>query len=195
MSHIQFPRIVKRLNEFMTKVDLSELQKYILEHGEAVTCRRGEMICQEGDVCKVIAIVKSGYFQYSVINSKGENCITGFSMKGEIVTDYVGSFLFGMPAFTSIQAGCTSEIIRADIARARSFMADRHPDFMGSTSSVLLIGAYRRYLDLHTKTPKERYLELLDQCHDDLSMIPLQEIASYLSISRRQLQRIRESMV
>lgn len=186
---------LERLNDFLRKVDLSVLHKYIAEHGEAVKYRRGDIICREGEVCPLIGIIKEGYFQYSVINSNGENCITGFSLEGDIVTDYIGSFLNGKPAFTSITAGCNSTVVQVRVKQARAFISENHPQLISDVSSFLLAEAYRRYIDLHTKTAKERYIELSARCHGDLSMIPLQEIASYLSISRRQLQRIRESFV
>lgn len=186
---------LERFNDFLTKADLSVLHKYIMEHGDSVGYRRGDMICREGEVCQVVGIITSGYFQYSVIDTKGENCITGFSLEGDIVTDYIGSFLNGKPAFTSITAGCNSTVVQVRIKQARAFISENHTQLISDVSSFLLAEAYRRYIDLHTKTAKERYIELSARCHGDLSMIPLQEIASYLSISRRQLQRIRESFV
>jgi len=184
-----------RLNSFLTKIDLNELHKFILENGNPKSYRRGEIVCEEGARCPVIAMVRSGYFQFSVINSKGEKCITGFSFEGEVLTDYVCSFLFNMPSFTSISAGCNATVIQVDINEAKQFIDQKRLDLNSEVSSVLLLEVYRRYLDLHTKTPKERYMELFSRCHGNLSLIPLQEMASYLSISRRQLQRIRESII
>lgn len=184
---------MERFNDFFTRVDLSAVHDFIMEHGEYASYRRGDIICNEGEVCPAIAIVKNGYFKYSVIDSKGEVCITGFSMKGEIATDYVRSFLSAKPSFTAITAGCDSTVIQAGMEQTRAFIAAHHAEFNNNVAPILLAEAYRRYLDLHTKTAKERYIELSARCHGELSMIPLQEIASYLSISRRQLQRIRES--
>lgn len=184
-----------RLNDFLTNIDLNELNRFIEENGVTRFYRRDESLCEQGRVCRRIAIIRKGYFKYSLINSKGDVCITGFSLPGNVVTDSVCSFIFGKPAFTSISAGCDAEVIELDLDSARKYMAEKYPDFVGQASPLLLVEAYRRYLDLHTKTPLERYVELTSRCNDDVAMIPLQEIASYLSISRRQLQRIREKIV
>lgn len=186
---------MERLNAFLGKVDLSELRRFILENGTERVYRRGEVVCRQGMRCPIIAIVRSGYFQYSVINSKGEVCITGFSFEDEVLTDYVCSFVFSMPSFTSICAGSDATLLQVGVGEAREFIEQRHPHFYADVTPVLLMEAYRRYLDVHTKTPKERYVELFSRCHGNLSSIPLQEIASFLSISRRQFQRIRESMM
>lgn len=183
-----------RLNDFLLNVDLNELVRYIEIHGTPRLYHKDESMCGQGEVCRRIAVIRRGYFKYSVINATGGQCITGFSFHGEVVTDFVCSFVSDKPAFTSVSAGCEAEVIEADLNIVRQFMAEAHPDFVGRTSSHLLVEAYRRYLDLHTKTPKQRYVDLISRCHEDISLIPLQEIASYLSISRRQLQRIRETI-
>jgi len=183
-----------RLNDFLSRINLKELTDFILNNGETQLYRRGKAICAEGVVCPVIAIVRSGYFKYSVINSQGDTCITGFSFVNEIVTDYANSLLFGKPSFTMISAGCDAEIIQVNINDARKHIIARHHDFISQASSALLIEAYRRYIDLHSKTPQERYIELCTHCHSEVSLIPLQELASYLSISRRQLHRIRKNI-
>ncbi len=47
-------------------------------------------------------------------------------------------------------------------------MAETQPDFVGQASSHLLMEAYRRYLDMHTKTPQQRYIDLISRCHEDI---------------------------
>lgn len=53
--------------------------------------------------------------------------------------------------------------------------------------------AYCRYLDTLVKTPSERFRELVIRNPREIHNLPMQEIASYLGISRRQLHRIREA--
>lgn len=183
------------LNEFLTNVDLAELKKIIKESGFVKKYRRGDTICNQGEPCRVIGIVLRGYFKFSVVNTKGEICVTGFSFEDEIVTDFPNSFMMDGASFTTITAGRECEIIQMSTGDARLHMERHCPGFIGHAASVLLIEAYRRYLDLHSKTPRERYVDLITRCHCDISLIPLQEIASYLSISRRQLYRIREEFI
>lgn len=181
-----------RLNDFMTKIDLSVLNDYVSANGKSVIYAKGEEIVQQGCLCRYVGIVKSGYFKYVALNSKGEDVVTGFSFVGEVVTDYVRGFLFDQTSLTSIVAGCDTEILRVSVEDVRHHLKERHPGFVANASSYILQEAYRRYLDTLVKTPTERFHELVTRYPKDIHNLPIQEIASYLGISRRQLHRIRE---
>lgn len=182
-----------RLTDFLADIDLSELEDYILSHGKPVSYSRGESLVQPGEVCPYFGLVKSGYFKYSALNSKAQEVVGAFVFEGDIVTDFAYSFLFGEPTTVAITAGCDSEIIRMPIAAVRRHLSETHPQFIAKVSAHLLKEAYRRYLTLLVKTPAERYHDLLSRHTDIVNQIPLQEIASFLGVSRRQLHRIRES--
>lgn len=180
-----------QFNDFMTQLDLSALNEYIAAHGKTVFYPKGDEIVQRGCLCRHMGIVKSGYFKYVALNSKGDDVVTGFSFTGEVVTDYVRAFLYDKASITAIVAGCDAEVCMVSIAGARRYIRGRHPAFVADTSSGLLQEAYHRYLDCLVKTPAERYHILATRYPDIIQNIPVQEIASYLGISRRHLQRIR----
>ncbi|MDE6860781.1 MAG: Crp/Fnr family transcriptional regulator [Duncaniella sp.] len=182
-----------RLNDYITRIDLSVLNDYVVINGDSVVYAKGEMIVQQGRLCRYISVVKSGYFKYVALNSKGHEIVTGFSFEGEVVTDYVRGFLFGEPALTTIVAGCEAEVVRASIEDVRRYIHERNPGFIADTSSKLLQEAYRRYLDLLVKTPAERFHELVNRYPDVTRCLPIQELASFLGVSRRQLHRIRKA--
>lgn len=71
-----------RLNDFMTRIDLSALSKYVEAHGKIYVYAKGDMLARQGHVCRHIGIVKSGYFKYVTLNSKGQEVATGFSFEG-----------------------------------------------------------------------------------------------------------------
>lgn len=182
-----------QLNEFMTMIDLSVLNDYIAANGKSVVYAKGERIVQQGRLCRYVGVVKSGYFKYVALNSKGEEVVTGFSFEDEVVTDYVQGFLYDQPSLTSIVAGCDAEVRRLSVVDARRFIIERNPGFVAEVSSNLLREAYCRYLNMHVKTPTERFQELVSRYPGVIHNLPIQEIASYLGISRRQLHRIREA--
>lgn len=183
---------MSRLNDFLDKVNMAELYDYCLANGVVVRYTKGESMVNEGEVCRHIGIVKSGYFKYVSNGSAGQECVTGFSFIGEVVTDYVRSFLFGRPSYSSIVAGCEAEVILMPIVVMREHMLASNPGFITEASAVLLQEAYRRYLDMHIMTPAERYALLCDRFKDEICTISVSELASYLAVSRRQFQRIRE---
>lgn len=142
-----------RLNDFMACPELAPISNYCLANGTAATYGKGQSFVDEGSLCRYVAVVRSGYFKFSVIDKNGDECTTGFSFAGDIVADYAA--------------------------------------YIASTAKLLLQEAYRRYIDMHRFSPEERYLKLIGRVPGLLSLVPLQELASYLCISRRQFQRIR----
>ena len=86
-----------QLNDFMTRIDLSVLNDYVAANGKSVVYAKGERIVQQGQLCRYVGVVKSGYFKYVALNSKGQEVVTGFSFEGEVVTDYVQGFLYDQP--------------------------------------------------------------------------------------------------
>ena len=182
-----------QLNDFMTRIDLSVLNDYVAANGKSVVYAKGERIVQQGRLCRYVGVVKSGYFKYVALNSKGHEVVTGFSFEGEVVTDYVQGFLYDQPSLTSIVAGCDAEVQHVSVEDARRFIMERNPGFVAEVSSNLLQEAYCRYLNILVKTPAERFHELVSRYPGVIQNLPIQEIASYLGISRRQLHRIREA--
>lgn len=181
------------LNDFMTRIDFSVLNDYVMDNGKSVVYAKGDSIVQQGRLCRYVGVVKSGYFKYVVLNSRGQEVVTGFSFEGEVVTDYVQGFLYDQPSLTSIVAGSDAEVQCVSVEDARRFIIERNPGFVAEVSSNLLQEAYCRYLNILVKTPIERFHELVSRYPGVTQKLPIQEIASYLGVSRRQLHRIREA--
>ena len=184
-------KIMPRLNDFMVCPELAPIFNYCLANGTAAKYAKGQSFVDEGSLCRYIAVVRSGYFKFSVINNNGDECTTGFAFAGDIVADYVYSFLNSQLSPTSIVAGADSEVLRVSVGEMRAYLDKVDSEYIARTAKMLLKEAYRRYIDMHRFSPEERYLKLIGRVPGLLSLVPLRELASYLSISRRQFQRIR----
>ena len=68
------------LNDFMTRIDLSVLNEYVAANGKSAVYARGERIVQQGQLCRYVDVVKSGYFKYVALNSKGHEVVTGLQL-------------------------------------------------------------------------------------------------------------------
>lgn len=180
-----------RLNDFMVCPELAPISNYCLANGTVATYSKGQSFVDEGSLCRYVAVVRSGYFKFSVIDSNSNECTTGFSFAGDIVADYVSSFLNSQPSPTSIIAGTDSEVLRVPVGELRAFLDKVDSEYTARTANLLLKEAYSRYIDMHRFSPEERYLKLIGRVPGLLSLVPLRELASYLCISRRQFQRIR----
>lgn len=183
-----------QFNDFLTRVDMSAMIDYVIAHGRSVSYVKGDIFVQEGSLCRYIGIVKSGYFKFMVVNSKGQEVVTGFSFPGDVVTDFVRGILFRQSCLTSIVAGSDSEVLQISAAAARRYILEKHPGFLNEAGARLLQEAYIRYLHVLSKTPAERYAELIARYPEVTVDLPVQELASFLGVSRRQFQRIREEM-
>ena len=132
------------INDFLKKIDITDLSEYVDTHGILTHYSKGEMFVGEGRHCRYIGIVKSGYFKFVAYNSKGQEIVTGFSFVGEVVSDFVRGFLFGQTCLTTIVAGCDAEILLVTIDELRSYLQERNPGFIAHSSSILLQEAYQR---------------------------------------------------
>lgn len=176
-------------------MDFNPLRQYCEEHGEPYRYAKGEYMVEQGELCRWFAVVKSGYFKFCPMASDGSLCVTGFSFVDEVTTDYVHSFQFGKPSLTSIIAGMKTDVMRIPLSLVREIDVNQGHDFFEYVNSILLDEAYRRYLDHYIKTPTERYRTLLERCPKEVGQIPLNDLASYLRVSRRQFLRIRENVM
>ncbi len=180
-----------RLNEFMVRADLTPMIEYCREFGVPVVYEKGEDFVTEGSVCRYVGLVCSGYFKYAMLDSGGNERIAGFGFKNEIITDFVRSFQFGLPAWTSVTAGCRSEVLRVPLSELREHLQEQHPAFLANLSKHVLAEAYSRSLMIIKLSPLERYQVLYPRLVDVMDQISIQELASFFGISRRQFQRIR----
>lgn len=181
------------LNDFMKRLDMTALQDYIEAHGRVVSYAKGQAIVAEGQLCRLMGVVKSGYFKFTSLTSGGDEVVTGFSFEGDVVCDYVRTFMQLKPSLSTIKAGCDCELKQVSLAEAREYVLSRCPGFIGNASSVLLAEAYQRYLNMYIKSPAERYAELIKRRDGVVDILTLAETASFLGISRRHLQRIRKA--
>lgn len=181
-----------KLNEFMRFFENSMIERICLAQGEPAMYARGESFVQEGQICRYVGVIKEGYFKFCSLSSAGDECVTGFSFAGELVTDYPRSFANLRPSFGSIVAGCDATVFRMPLKKLRQLLIDSNPKLLSEYSAVLLEEAYRRYIDMHIMSPSERYAALLERFPALASELPVGEVASYLGISRRHLHRIRE---
>lgn len=154
---------------------------------------KGEEFVAEGSVCRYVGLVLSGYFKYSMFDTSGNERIAGFGFENEIITDFVRSVQFNQPAWTSIVAGCRSEILRVPLPQMREYLDEHHPVYIANVSKHVLAEAYSRSLMMLKLSPLERYRALYPRLVDVIDLIPIQELASFFGISRRQFQRIREA--
>ena len=121
------------LNDFTSRIDLSAMNDYVTAHGVPVLYPKGTPLVNQGERCRYADIIKSGYFKFTVLNSKGNEVVAGFLFEGDVIMYYVRGFLQDSPSLTSIVAGCDAEILRVSIDNMRRYIMEQpihRPDIL-----------------------------------------------------------------
>lgn len=164
----------------------------LLKRGVSMEVAAGDNILTEGHTCEFIFYVESGMFRtLRFVNEK--EVILGFTFKGDLDT-CPHSFLYGLPGKDTIQAISRSRVIRVHRDHFET-LAQTFPgfkDFMIHLLSTYAETLAQRFVEFKAETAESRYLELLKRQPVEGRSIPVQDLASYLGISRERLSRIRK---
>ena len=182
-----------KFNLYDQKFDFAAIKEACREKGTHTHYAKDEPFVQQGYVGKYLGVVESGYFKYVTLTSSGDEAVVGFAFEGEIVADYYNSFN-DLPSEISIKAGSDAEVSQIRTAEARELFYSVYHDSLSSINGALFSEIYARYLELHRKTPTERYLDLIKLYPGLLATVSLRDIASYLLITPTYLSRIRKNL-
>ena len=183
-----------QINDFLSHIDFEAMREYCMANGKTVSYAKGDCFAEAGSIGRYVGFVKSGYFKYCVLTSKGDYAVTGFTFADECIMDFTQSFIFDKPSKISIIAGCDSEVVQVPLRSLRNFITKDIPGLIPHMSAVVLEEAYTRYLQLYSKSPTERYLELVEKYPNVLEQVTLRDIASYLLVTPIHLSRIRKNL-
>ena len=157
--------------------------------------RKGEFFVKKDNVCKHVAFILKGTLRTFYINNKAEETTSCFCTENNFTTSYK-SFILQQPSNLSIQAIEETELLVIDYNNLQNLYM--------SSSVWLTIGrkvAEQEYIViekyasvLNNETAKEKYLRLLQEQPSVVKKAAVEDIASYLGITRRTLSRIRQEI-
>jgi CRP/FNR family transcriptional regulator, anaerobic regulatory protein len=155
---------------------------------------KNEFVVECGKVSRHIGFVESGLFQYYVIKD-GEERTTYVNVANTFFASLL-SFIAETPALENVKAltkGSMSLISKDNL----KMLVDEVPGFKEFyigllESSICGIDASRH--DLIVLTAEQRYAKMLQTEPHLLQQIPLQHLASMLSVTPRHLSRIRNNI-
>lgn len=180
-----------QFNQYDGIIDLSAIKNHCREKGVLCHYRKDEIFVMQGSVGKYLGVVESGYFKYTTLTSSGNEAVVGFAFEGEIVADFYNSYIT-RPSEITIMAGGNASVSQIDITEARSLFDASFGNNLSAINGALFSEIYSRYLELHRKTPTERYLDLIGLYPEILNTVSLRDIASYLLVTPVYLSRIRK---
>lgn len=180
-------------NSYDKEIDLSEIKDYCRENGRLCHYAKDNVFIQQGTVGKYLGVVESGYFKYTTLTSSGNDSVVGFAFDGEIVADFYASYQ-NRQSEVSIKAGEDCIVRQINIVEARNVFNKYFNHNLSTINGTLFCEIYYRYLEMHRKTPTERYLDLISQYPQILNTVSLRDIASYILVTPVYL-RDRKSVV
>lgn len=156
---------------------------------------KDDYFVRNGQVCRQIAYIHGGLLRTFYLNDKAEEITSCFCMSNTFTTSYK-SFILQQPSLLSIQAmEITDSLVISSENLEKLYrtspvwqhigrlVAEREYIFMEQYASVL-----------NTESAKEKYLRLLREQPEVIHKANLEDIASYLGVTRRTLSRIRHEI-
>lgn len=181
-------------NTYIDGINADFWRELCLNKGELLTFNRGEAFVSAGEVARYIGYIKSGTLKYIALSDEGEEHVVGFEFAGEFVSDFPFS-LYGTPARVSILAETPCEIYSVETSTVAEMMQEK-PDMtkiVMHATEALFSTVYDRYCTLYTKSPQQRYIDLISSHPDIFALFSLKDIASFLNITPTHLSRLRKT--
>lgn len=187
--------MIKEFNTYIDGIPLEFWRDLCREEGTLRKLKKGEYFLTHGDVCKYLGYIESGSFKYAVYTKNGEEKIVGLETIGGFVANWPYC-LQKLPSQVSIIANADSEISCLPVSKIIKRMGDdtNFEKLVNLATKEMFYTIYGRIIDLYTKTPKERYDDLLNICPRIFEIFDLKDIASFLNITPIYLSRIRKNL-
>jgi CRP/FNR family transcriptional regulator, anaerobic regulatory protein len=167
----------------------------LLSYFEVQNISRKEFYVRPGKVCRHKAYVNKGCLRNYVIDELGHERVLFFPVEDWWVAD-MNSYYSGEPGTIFIQAIEDCELL--EISKEDFQLLEKEIPRLSQWYSYKMLrratSDNKRISELKTQSPRDRYLNLLNNNPEIFQRIPLQYIASYLSIEPQSLSRLRKQI-
>lgn len=182
-----------QFNSYIDYIDTDFWRNLCLSRGELRHYDKGYEFITAGSVGRCIGYVDSGALKYVCFSSDGTSHVIGLEFAGHFVCDFPGS-LYRQKSRCSIIATVPCEIycVPATIVAEMMQSDSKVKEVVENTTRELFNTVYDRLVDLCSKTPQQRYDELISRDPDLFELFSLKDIASLLNITPTHLSRLRK---
>ena len=185
--------MIKEFNTYLEGIDREFWSRLCREKGELRKYKKGEEFISINTVAKYIGLINAGFVKYVAYTADYDERIVGL----ETVGGFAASWPFclrGLPSLVSIIANSDLEIYCLSSSKINELAKndiELERQIAHSTEYVFYT-AYERLISLYTKSPKERYKDLLEKCPRVFEIFDLKDIASFLNITPVHLSRLKK---
>ncbi len=157
--------------------------------------KKEDFFVEQGKICRQIAFINNGTLRTFYINNKAEEITACFCTKNSLTTSYK-SFILQEPSLVSIQALEDTELLVIDHEKLQQlYNTSRAWQNIGRQIAEREYFVMEQYAaTLNNESAKEKYLRLLNEQPEVLHKASVEDIATYLGVTRRTLSRIRQEI-
>jgi CRP-like cAMP-binding protein len=164
----------------------------VTSHLRCLAFAKDEYLLREEKVCQSFYFVQKGSIRGYQIGDNGEEITQHLYIAGDWVFDYQ-SMTSQKPSLGRIQATEDSDVLELSVYDLHNLM--KRSDVFFLLGRIFQYGIGEQDIQLKSRTPKERYLLLLQNRPGVIQCFPLKFIASYLGMTPETLSRVRRSLV
>lgn len=188
---------MNKLKEFLqtlTSISNKEFQDSKDSFSE-VHLKKGDFFVRQGKICREIAFINSGTLRTFYLNDKAEEITSCFCTANSLTTSYK-SFILQEPSLLSIQSLEYTQLLVIDYDKLQKFYAKSMAwQNIGRQIAEREYFVMEQYASvLNNESAKEKYLRLLNEQPEVLQRASVEDIATYLGVTRRTLSRIRQEI-
>lgn len=184
-----------QFNSYIDNIDTDFWHNLCKSRGQIRHYDKGEVFVTAGEVGRYIGYVESGALKYVCYSSDGTPHVVGLEFAGHFVCDFPGS-LYRQKSRCSIIATvpCTIHCIPSTEVAELARTDEKVRQVVEVCTREVFYMLYDRHVDLYSKSPQERYDELLRRDPNLFQLFPLRDIASLLNITPTHLSRLRKNL-
>lgn len=167
----------------------------IVHQFEEQTLQKDDYLLRQGKVSNYY-FISSGFLRVFTFDTQGKEVTIYFYAQGRVVFD-AASFFQKLPSAENIQAmtECKVYVTNFDKLNGLFHSVPAFREFGRQMLVKEFVAFKKRTLALINQTPEERYLSLMETTRDVFQFAHLSHIASYLGVSERTLNRIRQNFL
>ncbi len=186
----KFKQFLKKISPITDK-EFADTISYFKEQN----LKKGDFFVKQNIVCKQIAFIVKGTLRTYYINNKAEETTSCFCTENSLSTSYK-SFILQQPSSLILQAIEETELLVIDYENLQKLYSNSPVwQTIGRAVTEREYIVMEQYASvLNNETAKEKYLRLLKEQPDVLQKANIEDIASYLGVTRRTLSRIRQDI-
>jgi CRP-like cAMP-binding protein len=157
---------------------------------------KGAYFLTNNNICQYSAFVVSGVLRHFLIDTKGNEKITQFSLTGEFVSD-CESFMRQKPSECNIQAIEKCELVVFKNVSLQDLSNENSKfDKIGRQVTHKILSNYKEHLMLLLNySPEEKYKYILDNKPELVANISVTHLSQFLGLTRETLSRLRGRVI